>query len=437
MNENLKQKIKRNKKKIIISLLLAVALAGVFVLGYFVHFWTMPPSLRELYEVFGVADGHYDGDVNVDDTQLIKGVVNEVFDEYSEYYSQEEYQTIAQNARGNYAGVGVSFLKATASDENEFNRVYKVTGNSPAEKAGILSGDKIVSGAKSGQSLTAFTSRTQLTAFLTALEIGDAFVLSVTREGEFTQKQFELVKSEYQVSYVKYYDSEKALNFFAEGLSKPQREEGVNDGAISGLNQKTAYVSLTSFEGNCAEQLGECLDYMGERGRDTLILDLRDNGGGYMTVLQDVASYLIKDGQNKTAVIAYAKNKQGKFTEYKSSECKYRAHVKKIIVLANENTASASECLITAMLHYGSGQFSLENLVITKGQNGVARTFGKGVMQTTYRLSSGAALKITTAHLYLPDRTTCINGKGVVVSGANGVSGNANALARAISLANA
>ena len=99
MNENLKQKIKRNKKKIIISLLLAVALAGVFVLGYFVHFWTMPPSLRELYEVFGVADGHYDGDVNVDDTQLIKGVVNEVFDEYSEYYSQEEYQTIAQNAR--------------------------------------------------------------------------------------------------------------------------------------------------------------------------------------------------------------------------------------------------------------------------------------------------------------------------------------------------
>ena len=83
-----------------------------------------------------------------------------------------------------------------------------------------------------------------------------------------------------------------------------------------------------------------------------------------------------------------------------------------IAVIANEFSASASECLIGAMAYYG-GAFSLDKLVIERGATGKETTYGKGIMQTTYLLKDNSALKLTTAKVLWPNGSTCIHGTGI------------------------
>ena len=112
-----------------------------------------------------------------------------------------------------------------------------------------------------------------------------------------------------------------------------------------------------------------------------------------------------------------------------------------IVVLANGGSASATECLIGAMISYGTLDYN--HLVITKqGEEENAKTFGKGIMQTTFVSTSGTATKLTTAYIFWPDKTTCIHDKGIVALKENSVSENENvfidnALLRAIEILNA
>ena len=80
-------------------------------------------------------------------------------------------------------------------------------------------------------------------------------------------------------------------------------------------------------------------------------------------------------------------------------------------VLANKNTASASECLIGALLYYGD-LLTKEKVILEEDATGVAKTYGKGIMQSTYILTNGGAFKLTTAKIYWPDATTSIHGIG-------------------------
>jgi len=124
--------------------------------------------------------------------------------------------------------------------------------------------------------------------------------------------------------------------------------------------------------------------------------------------------------------------KKNKTEEYYTTANNFYSHLKEIYVLANENTASASECLIGAMLHYGDC-FSEQNLIVEKNARGVASTYGKGVMQTTYTLQNGGALKLTTGRVLFPDKTTCINKVGIMPIETNAVE-KGEALAHAVEL---
>ena len=188
--------------------------------------------------------------------------------------------------------------------------------------------------------------------------------------------------------------------------------------------------------GDADTQFGGALDLMKTKGKTKLILDLRGNGGGRVDVLCKIAGYLIYNGGQRKNPIAFSQAKQSQDIYYTNFN-KYNVQIKKTVVLADKNTASASECLIGAMLFYGKpqidGNFSMDNLVISKDAKGNATTYGKGIMQTTFRLYSGEAIKFTTAKLYQPDYETCIQGVGITTTEINQVE-DFNAINRAIEI---
>ena len=349
-------------------------------------------------------------------------IIDGLLDRYSDFYSAEEYSDVVSTSKGNNFGLGVSF-----ATENGVSTVYTVTGNSPADKAGIKRGDVLIAGEIDGK-YTEFGADSSCIDFLDGIKEDVPFTLYALRGEE--NLQFNVSKEVFVASYVSYCDSEKTLVFRSEGTDP--LKESVSDGGDDRLAGDTAYISLASFNGGAANQIGETLEYMKQRGRTKLILDLRYNGGGYMTVLSDIAAYLLYSEDEIFPVIAYANYKNGKQDVSRASGDKFNRDITDIAVLANDNTASASECLIGAMKYYGKA-FDESKLIITKNSDGVAKTYGKGIMQTTYpNYLTGEALKITTAYIYQPDNETCIHGKGFVAQGENAVDGDEAAILRAV-----
>ena len=306
--------------------------------------------------------------------------------------------------------------------------MFKVTGNSPADVAGLKADDLLTAAAIDDGEFVPISKAEDLTDLI-ATASGDYLLsLRVNRANEFNDKVISMRAYDYVASYVTYYDNGCRYAFRS---NQSGELEGITlSEGMTVLDDKTAYIRLDQFEGEAAEQLRSALDFMKERGRDKLILDLRNNGGGYMDILKDIASCLIYNGGKRNTVVSYSIGK--KDTEaYSFRKSNFYDNVSKIAVIANENTASASECLIGAMLYYGDC-FNKDSLIIEKNAEGVARTYGKGIMQTTYGLINGGAFKLTTAYVYWPDKDTCIHGKGITAEGLNATEKGMPAVYRAV-----
>ena len=151
--------------------------------------------------------------------------------------------------------------------------------------------------------------------------------------------------------------------------------------------------------------------------KKNLVLDLRDNGGGYLDILQAIAGYFCKTAQAAYPLVAtadYGTSVQGYYAD-RNVYHEYFGVDSRICVLADDGTASASEALIGCMLDYGA--IAYDDICLTE-KSGVAKTYGKGIMQTTYPLSifQGDAVKLTTAYIRWPMSNTCIHDRGVVVA---------------------
>jgi carboxyl-terminal processing protease len=154
-----------------------------------------------------------------------------------------------------------------------------------------------------------------------------------------------------------------------------------------------------------------------------------------MSVLSRVASNFIYNGGKSSSLITYEKDSDGNFDETRTNSNKFPNHITAISVIANEKTASASECLLGAMLYY-KDKFSIDSLVIENEKHSENyHTFGKGIMQTTYPLSNGGGIKLTTAVLYQPDKTTSIHNVGIIAKKENScLKSDGIALLKAISV---
>lgn len=425
MNENnTNRPIKTRKFKLILSLVIALCVLVSFVGGYFSYYLinrksvTVAADIARIMQDVGYIVDPETGEIReITEEEIAYALVNAFLDEYSAYFTAEEYKEKRAQDKGSRSGVGVSFYTTEPV-------VGKVSGNSPAFKAGITAGDIIISG-KAGEIEQTFQTSTQVVEFMIAAD-GKEMTLTAKRGGE--EKTFTLTESEYTTTYITYFDSEKEF-FYESKTADGKVEESSRNGGMKDLDDDTAYIRLDQFEGDAAKQLDGALSFMKERGRSKLILDLRNNGGGSMTVLEDIAALLIDNDGKSRFTIAVAKGKETE-EEFKTGRNAFYEHITGVAVIANDRSASASECLIGAMLHYG-GQFNQDRLVIEKNADGVAKTYGKGIMQTTYMLITGGAFKLTTARVFWPDGKTCIHGKGIAPTESNAVE-SVDAVKRAV-----
>lgn len=428
--------MKRNvtPKKILLSLS-GIALAAIlFFAGYFTFYLTMSREEKYLlwaarriedgYTVYDEATGGYK---EYTAEEMVKALLAGLpLDRYSAFYSETEYADVVATSRGNQFGAGLTFAVGA-----EDTLIVSVIGNSPAERAGIEAGGRVAALEYGGARLETDT-YAALKDALSRVPANERFALYVSYGGETAR--YELRRESFRESYVRYADCGTGYLFRGEGVNDPAGAPA-EEARMEALGGDTAYISFSSFMYPAADQLAEAMAFMFQRGKSRLIFDLRGNGGGYMDVFAEVAGRFLPVGEEK-ALAAVAKPKKGKETEFYASENLYDARLKEIVVLADGGTASAAECLIGAMLHYGA--IGEESLVIVRGADGAAHTYGKGIMQTTYTHPLfGGALKLTTAYVYLPDGVTCIHGRGIFTAAENEIDpkdGEDPALFRAIEI---
>ena len=313
----------------------------------------------DLNEVYSQISSNFDG--SIDKTQLIegakKGLTAALADPYTVDYDSKEAAEFKSDLKGEIkeAGVGIEMMK-----QGDYVVVTRTLPDNPARKAGVHAGDVIF--AINGEEV--WDKDTEIIASKLRGASGEKVKLTVARDKQ--KLDFELV-----------------------------REKINNVSADISYQDKTAIISVYRFSEDTGTLVQSFTKDFKNRGINKVILDLRNNGGGYVTAARDLLSLWL-DGDKiltqKSATIGqtitYAKRGEASLKDMKT------------IVLVNNATASASEIVAGALKDYKKA-----TIVGTK-------TYGKGVVQTMLELSGGSLLKITTAHWYTPEGQT-INKTGI------------------------
>ena len=313
----------------------------------------------ELKKYRALIDKYYLGEVNEEDLKegAISGYIEGLGDEYSEYISKEDMEEYMQDTMGNFVGIGIYMVNDT-----ETNRIMVLSPikGSPAEKAGILPGDYIMK--INGESYTGED---------------NSIAASKIKGEEGTTVQLEILRGT------------ETLNFEI-------KRENVIVNPVEGkvLENNIGYIEFTSFDENTAEEFKNKFEELQKSNIKSLIIDLRNNGGGLVDQALEIAGYIADKG----SVLLYEVDKNNN-EEVKKSESDPIINMP-VVILVNENTASSSEILAGALKDLGKAK-----IVGTK-------TFGKGVIQELLTLSDGSGLKITSQKYLTPNKTE-INNVGI------------------------
>lgn len=298
----------------------------------------------------------------MDDTAMlesaIKGYVEGLNDEYSEYITKEEMEEYMQDTIGNYVGIGIYIANNTQT--NQIVVLMPMKG-SPAEEAGLQSGDVItkVDG-------VAYTGET----------LSEASKALKKEEG--TKAQIEILREG------------KVLNFEVE-----RRQVKINHIETEVLENKIGYMQISTFDEGCYKEFKQKWEELKAKNITSLIIDLRDNGGGIVQESTNIADMMVE--KDKTLLITASKNKEEHLTKAKEAK---EIEIP-IVFLVNENTASASEILTAAVKENNEK-------VTVVGKT----TYGKGVIQTIFTLTDGSGIKLTTSEYYTPNHNV-INKVGI------------------------
>ncbi len=369
----------------------------------------------------GYIDAYYYWDLP-DDCEYkgsVKQFVKDYLDVYSAFYTKEEYDSVYSTAGGNMSGLGVSFEFVPEGVHPQGGSgilLVKVIGNSPAYKAGLRAGEFVKSGT-AGTRTVQFDSAGAFSGFLDSLSAGQAFTLTTDK------KSYTVAKEAYTASYCRMSTNGKDWTVSYDGDKLTVNE---TEGGIECLPDGAAYLRLDQFYGNAANEMGALIAKYNAESCTSLILDLRGNGGGYVDLMGDISNIYTGQLQNAYQYSCYAEYKGGQRESYYSqktfpTEQSFPAGMK-LSVLADNGTASASEALIGVLISNGVmdysdvyvSDFSKAYLDYTGTGDKNCRTYGKGIMQTTFKHQIyGYAIKLTTAKIYWPDGRTCIHGSGL------------------------
>ncbi|HBN28912.1 MAG TPA: S41 family peptidase [Clostridiaceae bacterium] len=302
-----------------------------------------------------IKDNYYE---KIDDSKMvegaIKGMVSALDDPYTVFMNKKEFDELKTSTQGSFTGVGIYI-----GDKDGKIVVVAPIEDSPAEKAGIKSGDIITK--VNGQEVSAKESDKAVS--MMKGKAGTKVKITIYREG-VGEKDIEVTREKIVFKTVK---SEM-------------------------LPDNIAYIRITTFDENTSKAFVSALDDMKSKGMKGLILDLRDNPGGLLDECKVVADKLLGKG-----TIVYTLDKDGKKEVLESDEDKINVP---LVVLTNGGTASASEIVSGAVRDHKAG-----TLIGTT-------TFGKGLVQTVIPLIDGTGIKVTTARYYTPSGE-CIQKKGI------------------------
>ncbi|MBW7840693.1 MAG: S41 family peptidase [Chitinophagaceae bacterium] len=348
-----------SKKKLQVWLPLILSLcvvAGMFI-GYRIR-GNMPnnkslffiDSQKPVQEVIDLIQRKYVDTVNIDSlgNVAIENIL-EGLDPHSVYIPYERLQEINEDLEGVFFGIGIEF-----SIINDTTHTLRVIKGGPSDKAGLQTGDEFI---KVGDSLVAGNHTTEATLKnLMRGKNGTKVTATILRDGQLLVK--EITRGPVPI---------------------------VSIDAAYMLNDTTAFIRISRFSERTYKEFMTAMDTLQRQGMKSLILDLRDNGGGIL----NEAIYIADEFLDGDKLITYTIGAHAGRKDYKSNK-EGIFEKGKLVVLINEGTASASEVLAGALQDWGRAE------IVGR------RSFGKGLVQEQYELSDGSGLRLTVARYFTP-----------------------------------
>lgn len=348
-------------------IIMIIAILFGFLIGNVVSFTkkettnsSIPSELKEFVDTYNDIVNNYYDKVNKEELidAGIKGMINYLDDPYATYFDGTSSTNFNQTLEGNYEGVGIE----VTLDNNKV-KITKVFADTPAKKAGIKVGDyitKVNGESVEGKSLSDVVS-------LIKNAKNKEVEITITRDNQ--EKTMKVTRTTVDMPYTS---------------SKVYEENG----------KKIGYLKIEMFSNNITKQVKKELESLKKKNIDKLVIDVRDNPGGYLTQVTEILSLFM----TKKDVIYQLQTKNNKEKVYgTSSKATYSYPV---VVLINENSASASEILASAFKETYNAEIVGVN------------SYGKGTVQKTGDLNNGDTIKYTVQK-WLTPKGNWINEKGV------------------------
>ncbi len=285
----------------------------------------------------------------------LKGMLEALDDPYSQYLSKNDWRSLSDTTTGTFGGVGLQITKAVENKPGKpaYVEVSQPIDDTPGAKAGIMPGDKIIK--IDGVDTSTITMNEVLDKLRGT--VGEPVTVTI-RRGKKLEFDVVLIRALIENPTVKY-----------------------------GMIRDTGYIRLSEFSNNTAEKVQEALDSFESEGYNSLIIDLRNNGGGLLTSAVSIADKFIDEG----TIVATKSRLPYENSVYTASENKTTVDSNiPVIVLTNRGSASASEIL--------TGALKDAHRAYIVGEN----TYGKGSVQIPTPLINSDGFKITVAKYYSP-----------------------------------
>jgi len=361
-----KYRIKRNVtfniyEVIIITLALTILICGCFVFFYGKNSkaFTSKSGFNDIEKTYDdIMKNYYE---SVDEQALADAAVNGMLDyldeKYSKYLNNTSSEILENSLSGEYQGIGV-----TVSQKDSDIVVVSVVDNSPAQKAGLKANDIITSinGDKIGGKIN-------LNYMVDLIKKSKSVRLGILRDGSEKEYKIDVKAIEVDVVFSKLLESD---------------------------NKKIGYIFIESFSTNTYKQFKSRLKELENENIDSLIIDVRDNLGGYVSVCTDILDlFMEKDS------ILYSLEEKNEYKNILDKTNENRTYP--VVILVNEASASASEILTSSFKeNYGA-------IIVGK------KTYGKGKVQTTSKLKDNSMVKYTSAR-WLSPTGNIIDGIGII-----------------------
>ncbi len=275
-----------------------------------------------------------------------RGLLYGLEDPYSFYYNEDEWKELWEDDEGEYAGIGIQLLGNYLDYSVTVTQVFRDT---PAQQAGLRKGDLLVR--VEDIEVTAYTMQNAVNVMRG--KVGEEVEIEVQRGDEFIT--FRIPRAQIHVNRIEY----------------------------TMLDNHVGYILMYEFAGESQKEFSDALAALRAQGAQALVVDLRDNGGGWVDAAISIGDLFLDEG-----ILAYSQDRYGNREDYKTTDGKDDIP---LVFLVNENAASASEILSGGLQDLGRAT--------VVGQT----TFGKGIVQTVIGLDNDeAGFQMTYAQYFLP-----------------------------------